>query len=81
MMSDSFLSDAGWLFFAAWSVVIGAVSIAAFGHDLLPSKARLFSLQKAGLQKTPSYDPLVSGNSSSSLAVFPSDSLLPAAHK
>jgi hypothetical protein len=38
MMSDSFLSDAGWLFFTAWSVVIGVVSITAFGHDLLPSK-------------------------------------------
>jgi hypothetical protein len=38
MMSDSWLSDAGWLFFTAWSVVIGAVSIAAFGQDLLPSK-------------------------------------------
>ena len=39
MMSDAFLSDAGWLFFAVWSVVVGAVSIAAFGRDLLPSKA------------------------------------------
>jgi hypothetical protein len=43
MMSDSVLSDAGWLFFTAWSVVVGAVSIAAFGHDLLPSKPLLKS--------------------------------------
>jgi len=40
IMSDSFLSDAGWLFFAAWSVVVGAMGILAFGRDLLPSKAR-----------------------------------------
>jgi len=39
MTSDTFLSDASWLFFAAWSVVIAAVSIAAFGRDLLPSRA------------------------------------------
>jgi hypothetical protein len=47
MMSDSFLSDAGWLFFAAWSVVIGAVSIAAFGHDLLPSRTVIKSRFRA----------------------------------
>ncbi|MGA2855527.1 MAG: hypothetical protein ABSE40_01580 [Candidatus Sulfotelmatobacter sp.] len=41
MLSDSFLSDAGWLFFAAWSAVVAAVSLAAFGRDLLPSRLRL----------------------------------------
>jgi len=41
MVGDSFLSDAGWVFFAAWSVVIAAVSLAAFGRDLLPSQMRL----------------------------------------
>jgi len=40
-MSDSFLSDAGWLFFAAWSIVVAAVSIAAFGRDLFPSRAHI----------------------------------------
>ena len=39
MMSDSFLSDAGSLFFAVWSLVIGAVTLKAFGRDLLSSKA------------------------------------------
>ncbi len=38
MISDSLLSDAGFLFFTAWTVMIGAVSLAAFGSDLLPSK-------------------------------------------
>ena len=40
-LSDSFLSNAGWLFFAAWSVMVGAVSIVAFGCDLLPQRAHL----------------------------------------
>ena len=34
--SESFLSNAGWLFFAAWSALLTAISIAAFGRDLLP---------------------------------------------
>jgi len=46
MISDSFLSDAGWLFLGAWSVVVAAVSILAFGRDLLPSKASLDSVHK-----------------------------------
>jgi len=40
MVGDSFLSDAGWLFFAAWSVIVAVVGLAAFGRDLFPSKAR-----------------------------------------
>lgn len=62
MMNDSFLSDAGWLFFAAWSVVIGAVSIAAFGHDLLPAKTRIAGWQKSRQQRLRSSGP-VAGNS------------------
>jgi hypothetical protein len=34
-MSDSYLFLAGWLFFAAWIAVVGGVTLAAFGHDLL----------------------------------------------
>jgi len=41
MVGDSILSDAGWVFFAAWSVIVAAVSLAAFGRDLLPSRMRL----------------------------------------
>ena len=41
MMSDSLLFDAGSLFFAAWIVVIAAVSLAAVGRELLPTKACL----------------------------------------
>lgn len=35
-MNDSYLFDAGWLFFAAWSVIVAAVSVAAFGRDIFP---------------------------------------------
>jgi hypothetical protein len=41
MIGDSFLSDAGFLFFTAWTVMIAAVSFAAFGSDLLPIKISL----------------------------------------
>ncbi|MFZ0759940.1 MAG: hypothetical protein WAM69_08335 [Candidatus Sulfotelmatobacter sp.] len=27
--------DVGWIFFAAWGMVLAAVSVIAFGHDLL----------------------------------------------
>ncbi|HEY4763450.1 MAG TPA: hypothetical protein VIH75_07220 [Candidatus Sulfotelmatobacter sp.] len=39
--SDSFLSNAGWLFFAAWTAMIAAVSIIAFGSDLVPHRPHL----------------------------------------
>jgi hypothetical protein len=41
LMSDSYLFDVGWLFFAAWTVIVGAISLAAFGRDLLPSQTPL----------------------------------------
>jgi len=37
MMRDLFLSDAGWLFFTAWSAIVALVSLAAFALDILPS--------------------------------------------
>jgi hypothetical protein len=42
MMSgnDAYLFDAGWLFFAGWSLVLVALSLIAFGEDLIPSPAR-----------------------------------------
>jgi len=36
MTTDTFLFNAGWLFFAAWILVIAGVSVAAFGRELLP---------------------------------------------
>jgi hypothetical protein len=39
MTSDTFLFNAGSLFFAAWIAVIAGLTIAAFGRDLLPGIA------------------------------------------
>jgi hypothetical protein len=35
----SYLLDAGWLFFAAWSVAVAILSVAAFGKDFLPRES------------------------------------------
>jgi hypothetical protein len=40
-LNDSYLFDAGWLFFALWTVIVGAVSITAFRRDLFPSRTNL----------------------------------------
>jgi hypothetical protein len=45
MMSDSILSGAGALFFATWSLTIGAVTVKAFGRDLLFYRAESNSSQ------------------------------------
>ncbi|HZC23876.1 MAG TPA: hypothetical protein VE866_11105 [Candidatus Binatia bacterium] len=47
MLSDSILANAGWLFFAAYSATVAAVSIAAFGGDVLPAKVQLNSPPKS----------------------------------
>ena len=39
MTSDTFLFNAGLLFFAAWIAIIAGVTVAAFGRDLLPWNA------------------------------------------
>jgi hypothetical protein len=39
MISDNFLFDVSSVFFLAWALTIAALCIAAFGHDLLPSRA------------------------------------------
>jgi hypothetical protein len=36
MTTDTFLFNAGWLFFAALLAVIAGVTITAFGRDILP---------------------------------------------
>ena len=35
-MAQVFIFDAGWIFFAAWGMVLAAVSVIAFGRDILP---------------------------------------------
>jgi hypothetical protein len=36
LINEAYLFDAGWLFFAGWSVVILSLSLIAFGQDLIP---------------------------------------------
>jgi len=39
MTTDTFLFNAGSLFFAVWIAIIAGVTVAAFGRDLLPWNA------------------------------------------
>jgi hypothetical protein len=39
-MAQVFIFDIGWVFFAAWGMVLAAVSIIAFGRDLIPVAKR-----------------------------------------
>lgn len=34
-MAEAFIFDAGWLFFVAWGVVLAAVSVMAFGQEIV----------------------------------------------
>jgi hypothetical protein len=35
-LSQALIFDLGWVFFAAWGIVLAAVSAIAFGRELLP---------------------------------------------
>jgi hypothetical protein len=39
-LAQVFIFDVGWAFFAAWGTVLAAVSVIAFGRDILPSTPR-----------------------------------------
>jgi len=47
MLSDSYLFDAGWLFFAAFTLVVAVVVVTAFRRDLFPSSATLEAEQQS----------------------------------
>jgi hypothetical protein len=40
MTADTFLLNAGWIFFVAWTVVVAGITVAAFGRNPFPSKAQ-----------------------------------------
>jgi hypothetical protein len=42
-LAQVFIFDLGWVFFAAWGMVLAAVSIIAFGRDILPATERTAS--------------------------------------
>jgi|HubBroStandDraft_5_1064220.scaffolds.fasta_scaffold1052072_1 hypothetical protein len=52
LMSDSYLFDVGWLFFAAWAVIVAAISLAAFGRDLLPPQTPLEQSSKPPAERS-----------------------------
>jgi hypothetical protein len=35
-MVEVFIFDVGWVFFAAWGMALAALSVIAFGRDILP---------------------------------------------
>jgi hypothetical protein len=39
-MVEVFIFDVGWIFFAAWGMALAAVSVIAFGRDILPGAQR-----------------------------------------
>ena len=36
-LAQAFIFAVGWIFFAAWGMVLAAVSVIAFGRDILPT--------------------------------------------
>jgi hypothetical protein len=36
-----FIFDVGWIFFAAWGMALAALSVIAFGRDILPVAQRV----------------------------------------
>jgi hypothetical protein len=39
-LAQVFIFDIGWVFFATWGMVLAAVSVVAFGRDILPFAQR-----------------------------------------
>lgn len=42
----AFIFDLGWIFFAAWTMVLAAVSAIAFGKDLIAEQQRTTKLNR-----------------------------------
>ncbi len=45
-LAQVFIFDLGWAFFAAWGTVLAAVSVVAFGGDIVASSGRETSTTK-----------------------------------
>jgi len=57
LMTDSYLFDAGWLFFGVWTVVVGVATVAAFGQDLIPFRLRWKFMRKTSRVGQPEKHP------------------------
>ena len=53
LTNDFYVFDAGWFFFAAWSLIVAVVSVTAFAGDLFPSRTRLGLAQHDQSPDTP----------------------------
>jgi hypothetical protein len=45
-VAQVFVLVAGWIFFAAWGIVLSAISVVAFGRDLLPEARRSAEIER-----------------------------------
>ena len=45
-MVQGFICDVGWFFFAAWGMALAAISVVAFGRDILPGAQRATATKK-----------------------------------
>jgi len=50
--SESYLLDAGWLFFAGWALVVVTVSVIAFGNDFVSFPSLLERLRQRSVAGT-----------------------------
>jgi hypothetical protein len=48
-LAQVFIFDLGWLFFATWAMVLAAVSVVAFGRDIMPSPGGEEKIRKQDL--------------------------------
>jgi hypothetical protein len=48
-LAQAFISYMGWIFFIAWGTLLAAVSVIAFGRDILPTAKR--ATVEAGVEK------------------------------
>jgi hypothetical protein len=55
LSNDFYVFDAGWLFFAAWTVILVVVTVTAFARDLFPPHTQLRPAQQN--QSSPSASP------------------------
>jgi hypothetical protein len=58
-LAQVFIFDLGWLFFAAWATVLAAVSVVAFGRDIMPSAGGEEKIRKQDFESKILLHPLV----------------------
>lgn len=54
MLSD-LVFNFGWLFFAAWSAIVTAISLKAFGSDLVASETEMRTSKSVASESRPAH--------------------------